>query len=44
MANPCAIEYTKGSRVGNVDTIYVRVDENKVYWVKGKKNGSVNLW
>ena len=35
---------TKGSRVGNVDTIYVRVDENKAYWVKGKKSGSVNLW
>ena len=35
---------TKGSRVGNVDTIYVRVDENKAYWVKGKKNGSVILW
>ena len=35
---------TKGSRVGNVDTIYVRVDENKAYWVKGKKNGSVDLW
>ena len=35
---------TKGTGVGKVDTIYVRVDENKAYWVKGKKNGSVDLW
>ena len=35
---------TKGTGVGNIDTIYVRVDENKAYWVKGKKNGSVDLW
>lgn len=35
---------TKGIGVGKVDTIYVRVDENKAYWVKGKKNGSVDLW
>ena len=35
---------TKGSGVGKVDTIYVRVDENKAYWVKGKKSGSVDLW
>ena len=35
---------TKGTGVGKVDTIYVRVDENKAFWVKGKKSGSVNLW
>lgn len=35
---------TKGTGVGKVDTIYVRVDENKAYWVKWKKNGSVDLW
>jgi len=35
---------TKGTGVGKVDTIYVRVDENKAYWVKGKKNCSVDLW
>ena len=35
---------TKDSKVGKVDSIYVRVDENKAYWVKGKKNGSVDLW
>jgi len=35
---------TKGSGVGKVDTIYVRIDENKAYWVKGKKSGSVDLW
>ena len=35
---------TKGTGVGKIDTIYVRVDENKAYWVKGKKRGSVDLW
>lgn len=35
---------TKGTGVGKVDTIYVRVDENKAYWVKGGKSGSVDLW
>ena len=35
---------TKGTGVCKVDTIYVRVDKNKAYWVKGKKNGSVDLW
>ena len=32
------------ARVGKVDVVYVRVDENKAYWVKGKKNGDVDLW
>ena len=31
-------------KVGDVDKVYVRVDENKAYWVKNKKTGSVNLW
>ena len=35
---------TKGERIGKPDVVYVRVDENKAYWVKGKKRGSVNLW
>ena len=35
---------TKGTGVGKVNTIYVRVDENKAFWVKGNKNGSVDLW
>ena len=24
--------------------VYVRVDENKLYWVKGKESGSVDIW
>ena len=32
------------ARVGDVDQIYVRVDENKAYWVKGEETGSVDLW
>ena len=32
------------ARVGDVDKVYVRVDENKAYWVRGKETGSVDLW
>ena len=28
----------------NVDKVYVRVDQNKAYWVKGEESGSVDLW
>ena len=26
------------------DSVYVRVDENKLYWVKGDENGAVEIW
>ena len=26
------------------DAVYVRVDENMLYWVKGKETGAVNIW
>ena len=32
------------AKVGAADKIYVRVDENKAYWVKGDETGSVDLW
>ena len=32
------------ARTGNVDKVYVRVDENKAYWVRGEESGSVDLW
>ena len=32
------------ARVGSVDKVYVRVDENKAYWVRGEETGSVDLW
>ena len=35
---------TKGERVGKPDVVYIRVDENKAFWIKGKKSGSVDLW
>lgn len=31
-------------RVGKVDKVYVRVDQNKAYWVNGEETGSVDLW
>ena len=26
------------------DKVYIRVDQNKAYWVKGDETGSVELW
>ena len=31
-------------RVGKADKVYVRVDQNKAYWVSGDETGSVDLW
>ena len=30
--------------VGEVDKIYVRIDQNKLYWVKGKETGNKDIW
>lgn len=32
------------SRVGEADAIYIRVDHNAAYWVRGKETGKVALW
>ena len=32
------------SKTGPVDSVYIRVDENKAYWVRGDETGSVELW
>ena len=32
------------AKVGKADKIYIRVDENKAYWVRGTETGSVDLW
>ncbi len=32
------------AKTGPVDKVYIRVDENKAYWVRGEENGSVELW
>ena len=32
------------SRVGEADTIYIRVDHNAAYWVRGKETGKIGLW
>ena len=31
-------------KVGKVDKVYVRVDQNKAHWVRGDEIGSVDLW
>ena len=31
-------------RVGKVDKVYIRVDQNKAHWVKGDEIGSIDLW
>ena len=32
------------AKTGPVDKVYIRVDENKAYWVRGEESGSVDLW
>jgi hypothetical protein len=32
------------AKVGPADKIYVRVDQNKAYWVRGEETGDVDLW
>lgn len=32
------------AKTGEVDKVYIRVDLNKAFWVKGDKTGSVDLW
>ena len=32
------------AKVGPVDKVYVRVDQNAAYWVRGDESGAVNLW
>lgn len=31
-------------KIGGAEKIYIRVDLNKAYWVRGDENGSVDLW
>ena len=32
------------AKVGDVDKVYIRVDLNKAFWVRGSETGSVDLW
>ena len=32
------------ARIGEADAVYIRVDQNKAYWVKGDENGDIDLW
>ena len=32
------------AKTGPVDKVYIRVDQNKAYWVRGEETGSVDLW
>ncbi len=32
------------AKVGPVDRVYIRVDQNRAYWVNGEDTGSVELW
>ena len=32
------------SRVGDVDKVYVRLDQNAIHWVKGEETGAINIW
>ena len=30
--------------VGEVGKVYVRIDQNKLYWVKGEETGAIDIW
>lgn len=32
------------AKIGEADKVYVRVDQNKAYWVRGEETGDVDLW
>ena len=32
------------AKIGTADMVYVRVDQNKAYWVKGEETDEVDLW
>lgn len=32
------------ARIGQADAVYVRVDRNKAYWVRGEETGEIDLW
>ena len=32
------------SRIGDVDKVYIRIDQNAAYWIKGEESGAINLW
>ena len=32
------------ARIGQADAVYIRVDQNKAYWVRGEDHGEIDLW
>ena len=32
------------ARVGDVDTLYIKPEDNAAYWVRGEQSGAINLW
>ena len=32
------------AKIGGAESVYVRADEGKAYWVKGEETGEVELW
>jgi hypothetical protein len=32
------------ARVGEADDVYIRVEGNRAYWVRGKDSGWIELW
>ena len=33
-----------GKVPAGADTVFVRVDQNKLWWIKGEETGSVDIW
>ena len=32
------------ARLGEADAVYIRVDQNMAYWVRGEESGDIDLW
>lgn len=32
------------TKVGDVDTVYIKPEDNAAYWVRGDVSGAINLW
>ena len=32
------------SATDDAETVFVRVDQNKLWWIKGEETGSVDIW
>lgn len=44
MGGSISVEEILAKLPENVESVYVRVDQNKLYWVRGEETGDVDIW